>query len=464
MKTNNLTVAVFPLGSALRFRKENLKRSDGTSEYYKLIWALVRNQSISSVWILQRCDWKRLSSEEKIDFDPRGVLRILHDEFDVQVPPGRRQGTDGVLIQHTDEERDRYKDLHDKVKDLEMPDFGLAFASQGLTLVNTPGIIPGIKDPTKMTGCLDMTAIYSAPIMHYLNMSKMPWFMIMTDPRYVKKNQKWRDMVNFPKEILSQYNSDIELTHFDTYPEPSNGKEVVDKILLRYTGIEKMNLIGEEVIRPEAERDNLFSIVAMQSAYGKQEVDYRLEALKKWILSQKGSENYDIYGKWDERFTKNYPQFKGYRDPAEIDNIFKKTKYTLIIPIRPDWVTSKYAEMLRIGVVPFFHPDYDTQFSTLPKDHYLRVKTPQEMFTKIEEMEKNPELRIKLVKQLQLQFLQGVRKGTFLADVVNPALERAGITVVLGKEYSDEILRQPEPEIYKPSKPVKEVLTAKSLF
>ena len=467
MKTNNLTVAVFPIGSALKFSKEKLKRSDGTSEYYKLIWALVRNSSISSVWIIQRSDWKRLSSEEKIAFDPRGVLRLIHDEFEVQVPPGRRAGPDGVLVPHTKEEQERYKDMWNKVQNLEKPDFGLAFAAQGLTLVNIPGIIPGIKDPTKMTGCLDMTGIYSAPIIHYLNMSKMPWFMIMTDPRYVKPNQKWRDMVNYPKEIISQYNSDITITHFDTYPEPSKGKEVSDKVLLRYTGIEKMNLIGEEIVRPEFGRTNLFSIVAMQSCYGNQEVDYRLEALKKWILTQKNSDSCDIYGKWDERFTKNYPQFKGYKSPEEIDEIFKKTKYTLIIPIRPDWVTSKYAEMLRVGVVPFFHPDYDTQGSTIPKDHFLRVKTPQEMFQKIEQMEEKPELRVNLIKELQLKFLVGVRKGTFLADVINPVLKRAGIQVEVGKEYNEEILRQPDDEINKPTKIAKEkepAITAKSLF
>lgn len=464
MKTNNLTVAVFPIGSAMKFGKSKLKRSDGTSEYYKLIWALVRNKSVGSVWLLQRSDWKKLSSEEKIEFDPRGVLRLVYDEFDVQLSPGRRAGADGALIEHTKDEQEMYKNLWEKVKDLEQPDFGLGFGSQGLTVVNIPGIIPGILNPNKMTGTLDMTTIYSAPIIHYLNMSQVPWFMITTDPRYIKQKQKWRDMVNFPKEIISQYNSDIDLMHFDTYPDPSSGKEIVDKVILRYTGIEKMNLIGEEIIRPEIERKNLFSIVAMQSAWGKAEVDYRLEALKKWILTQKNSENYDIYGKWDDRFTNGYPQFKGYKAPDEIDGIFKETKYTFIIPIRPDWVTSKYAEMLRIGVLPFFHPDYDTQFSVLPKEHFLRVKTPQEMFAKIEEMEAEPEKRIKMVKELQLKFLVGVRKGIFLADVINPSLVRSGVSVEMGKEYDDEILRQPEPEIDIILKPVKQSITAKSLF
>ena len=463
MKTENLKIAIFPIGSAMKFRKDSIKRSDGTSEYYKLFYGLVRNTSVSEVWIMQRSDWKRLTSEEKIAIDPRGVLRDIYTEFNVQLPPGRRPGPDGELMQHNEEEAQRYQDLWNKVKDMEQPDFGIGFASQGLTLVNIPGIIPSIKDPSRMTGALDMTQIYSAPIVHFLNMSKLPWFMIMTDPRYIKKKQKWRDLVNGPRECIAQYNDTIEFVHFDTYPEPSKGKEITEILKLTYSGIERLNMIGETIISPDIERNTKFAIVAMQSAYGKAEVDYRLEALKKWILTQPGSEDFKIYGKWDERFTRGYSQFQGYKTPDEIDATFKDARYTLIIPIRPNWVTSKYAEMLKIGVVPFFHPDYDTQFSTLPKDHYLRVKTPKEMFEKIEEMEANPQLRIKLVKELQVKFLLGVRKGEFLADVINPFLERSGVQAALGKGFSDEILRTAELSDY--NKPIKApAVNAAALF
>jgi len=462
MKTENLKIAIFPIGSAMKFRKDNIKRSDGTSEYFKLFYGLVRNPNVSEVWLLQRSDWKKLSSEEKIAIDPRGVLRDIHTELGIKLPPGRRQGPDGNLIPHTKEEQETYKNLWDRVQDLEQPDFGIGFASQGLTMVNIPGIIPSIKDPSRMTGSLDMTLIYGAPLIHYLNMSKLPWFMIMTDPRYIKKNQKWRDMVNGPRECVAQYNSSINFTHFDTYPDPSTGTEITEELPLTYSGIEKLNLIGEQIIAPEGQRLTKFAIVAMQSSYGKADVDYRLEALKKWILNQPNSEEFNIYGKWDERFTKGYTQFQGYKTPEEIDNVFKDTRYTLIIPIRPDWVTSKYAEMLRVGVVPFYHPEYDTQFSTLPKDHYLRVKTPKEMFEKIEELEKNPTMRIKLVKQLQMQFLQGVRKGEFLCDVMNPFLERAGIEVQMVKGFSEEVLRTVE--LNEDIKPKKEEVKAKSLF
>ena len=464
MKTENLKIAIFPLGSAMKFSKEKIKRADGTSEYFKVFYGLARNPNVSEVWIMQRSDWKRLTSEEKIAIDPRGVISDIYTEFEVKLPPGRRQGPDGNLTPHTKEEQETYMDLWNKVKDIEKPDFGIGFASQGLTLVNIPGIIPSIKDPSRMTGALDMTLIYSAPLVHYLNMSKLPWFMIMTDPRYIKTNQKWRDLVNGPKECVAQYNMDINFTHFDTYPNPSSGTEITEPLKLKYSGIEKLNLIGEQVIAPDTERNTKFAIVAMQSSYGKAEVDYRLEALKKWILSQPNSQEFKIYGKWDERFTKGYTQFQGYKTPDEIDAVFKDTRYTLIIPIRPDWVTSKYAEMLRVGVLPFFHPDYDTQYSLLPKDHFLRVKTAQEMFEKIEKMENDPELRIKMVKQLQVQFLMGVRKGEFLCDVFNPFLERAGVSVKMIKGFSEEILRTPELADLTDKPVKKENIQAKSLF
>jgi len=463
MKTENLKVAVFPIGSSLKFSKDKIKRADGTSEYYKLIWALCRNASISELWIVQRSDWKKLTFEEKAEIDPRGILRPIYDEFGVKTSPGRRADETGVVSQHTEEERDRYKNLWESIKDLEQPDFGIGFATQGLTMVNIPGIIPSIKEPHRMTGALDMTVIYSAPIVHWLNMAKIPWFMVMTDPRYVKENQKWRDLVNGPKENIAQYTTSINFTHFDTYPEPSKGTEITEKLKLTYSGIEKLNLVDEEIIRPDNERDIKFSIVAMQSAYGKIEVDYRLEALKKWIFTQPGGDECHVYGKWDERFASKHHQIQGYRTPEEIDDIFKRTRYTLVIPIRPHWVTSKYAEMLRVGVVPFLHPDYDTQFNIVPKDHYIRVNTPTELSEKIAELEANPEKRIRLIKELQVRFLQGVRKGTFLADVVNPFLERNGVDAQLGKEYNDEVLRLPElVDLGKAPKEPK--LNSKSLF
>jgi hypothetical protein len=416
MKTENLKVAIFPIGSTVRFQTSTVKRPDGTSEYYKLIWSLVRNLAISEVWLLQVSDWKKLSDEEKREFDPRGVLRDIRSEYNVNTSGGK------------------YKNLWEAIKDLGQPDFGIGSVTQGMTLVNIPGIIPGIKNPDKMREVLAMSLNYSAPVIHYVNMSKIPWLLIITDPRYVGKNQSWRDIVHAPLECVTQYNMDINFKHYDTYPEPAKGKEIVETLKLSYSGIEKMNVINEEIVHPESERDIKFAIAAMQSSYGNPKGDYRFEAIKKWILDLDNTENYHIYGKWDESIYDKYPQFQGFVSYQEVDEIFKRTRYTLIVPIRPDWVTSKYTEMIRVGVVPFFHIDYDTQFSTLPKDHYLRVKTPQEMFDKIEEMEKCPSIRIKLVKELQETFLQDVKDGSVIANIFNPYLERANVNIRLSKQ------------------------------
>jgi hypothetical protein len=60
-------------------------------------------------------------------------------------------------------------------------------------------------------------------------------------------------------------------------------------------------------------------------------------------------------------------------------------------------------------------------------------------------------------------FLRGVRQGSFIADVVNPFLERAGVPVVVGKGYSDELLRTPQMSDY--NKPTKApVINSAALF
>jgi len=463
MKTENLKIAIFPIGSAVRFRKENLKRADGTLEYFNLFYALARNAKVAEVWIMQKSDWSKLTFDEKVAVDPRGVIRDIYGEFKVVTPPGRRQGPDG-LVPYTKEEMELYKDLWEKIKDLEQPDFGIGFAAQGFTMVNIPGIIPSIKNPSKMTGALDMTTIYSAPVIHWLNMSKVPWFLVLNDPRYVKKQQKWRDLVNGPRGCIAQYNDTIDFTHFDTYPNPASGKEITEKLELTYSGIEKLNLVNHSIIPPTTDRDIKFALVAMQSAYGKAQGDYRLDVIKKYILNSNRTEGYNIYGKWDDRFTNGYTQFQGYRSPQEIDDIMAKTRYTLVIPIRPHWVTSKYAEMLRVGVVPFLHPDYDTQYSTIPKNHYVRVSTPEELHNKIQELEENPEMRIKLVKDLQIRFLLGVRTGDFLADLVNNFLEKYEVPVRMTKGISEEILRVPTLQDFEDTPKKKENIQAKTLF
>ena len=74
-------------------------------------------------------------------------------------------------------------------------------------------------------------------------------------------------------------------------------------------------------------------------------------------------------------FKEGHPQFKGYIATEDLDKTFAETRYTLVLPTAAGWVTSKYAEMLQLGVsFPFLHPEYDTQFHIVPETHPIRVR------------------------------------------------------------------------------------------
>ena len=433
MKTSGLRIAVFPIGSIVKFKKDTIKRSDGSIEYYKTIWALTHNANVDQVLILQKSDWDKLTDEEKADVDPRGVIYDVYSEHGLKTAnPKNREDVNEWM---------KYTNVYEAVKDMPTPDFAITFLAQGFANVNIPLFLPKKKDPSGKNMVLSMTLRYSAPMIHYLNMTNVPYFVIATDPRYCPAKLKRRDVANRPLEFLSQFNEECSFTSICKYE--SLAEETTSTIPVSYTGIERIGLVGETAVSPDNDRPIKFAISAMQSSYGENATkDYRFDELKKWVLDQPGSEDYHIYGKWIEFFTKDYPQFKGMLPHTEIDETFIKTRYTLVIPIRPKWVTGKYVEMLRVGCVPFFHPQYDTQYSTIPKDHFLRVKDPADMYKKIEYLDANPEKRIALVKELQVKFLVGVRKGDFFADLINTSLIKHNLPFRIEANYSDELKRE----------------------
>jgi hypothetical protein len=436
MKNTDIHVAVFPIGSIVKFSKEKLKRSDGSNEYYRMIWSLVRQKHIRKVSIIQKSDWPMLNEVQKEEFDPRGVIWDVYSELNLRTP----QGVTGK----TQKEKCYY--LWDALKDIEdKPDFGIGFPAQGFAMINVPNFLPQLRDPSKLCSALNMTVRYAGPIVHYINMSKLPWYMIATDPRYCQTNYKRRDVANTPLEVLAQFNDTIDFTSIPDYENYKlHDEETVKKIAVTYTGVEKMNLIGERAVAPDNNaRTNKFAVVAMQSSYGKGNMkDYRYNILKEWVFKQDVNQEAKVYGKWAEAFTEGYPQFKGFLPSQEIDELFENTRYTLVIPIRANWVTSKYAEMLRVGVVPFLHPDYDTQFNAIPKDHFTRVKSPADFYEKMEFLDTNPQERIRLVKSLQLMLLKGVRKGEFIIDMINKHNTKNGVDIQIPYEFDETLMRK----------------------
>ena len=113
---------------------------------------------------------------------------------------------------------------------------------------------------------------------------------------------------------------------------------------------------------------------------------------------------------------------------SKLMEIAMKHKYTLIIPVMKSWITAKYCEMITCGVIPFLHPYYDSNNELVPKDHFIRVYEPKELWEKIELLENEPLIRIHVVKELQKRWLtDSVRNGIEVYNILNRFIEPLNI-------------------------------------
>lgn len=267
---------------------------------------------------------------------------------------------------------------------------------------------------------------YVAPIYQYLNVSNIPWIMIANDPRYIGQGN---DLINQPKKILSQFNEKILMQTFDNW---ENQNYVKNEITSVYAGMEKIFLIDQQ---PKLEEKTIKFMVVLNE--GNNGVKSRYSELKKYVLDY--MDDVEIYGKWDESTIGNDSRFKGSKKFIDLQTILPSVKYTFIIPIKPGWVTSKWIEMLCNGVIPFFHPDYDTQgHCNVPSA--LRVKTPEELHKKIELLEERPETYKKLLEKCMELLTEDDFSGRTISNTI---MSNVIAVNKLGIEFKDTVKKLP---------------------
>lgn len=410
-------LAVSVVGSAFKFKR--WERWDGSSEYFKFIWAMSRKKDIDKIYLLSKSDFSNLGPLLKADLDPHGKIIDMHSLAYRKYPWDKK---------YRDTEPERYYSALYNFMEEEgyKPDFGLCFIGPGLGNRNIPGFLTTWKGTKAKV--LDMTFYYASPIVYYLNKSKLPWFAIATDPRYFPEDIRRYDVSNPPKEIIGQFNVKHQWHAIEEYD--CNLPIIQRPVKQRYSGVERMNLIKEEYVKPNAPKDIRFCVVSLQLSPESATQDYRFDILKSWILDYDKNQEMIIYGRWSDYFKNGYPQFKGFIPSEEMDPMFKRTKYTLVIPTKAGWVTSKYAEMLSWGVVPFLHPGYDPQYNIVPKDHFIRVVSPLDFYEKMEYLDAHDDKRIELIDELQKKFVLNAKNGDFLLDAINPSLEKFGLPII----------------------------------
>lgn len=289
--------------------------------------------------------------------------------------------------------------------------------------VGTPNT--GIKtlDGVSDAKTLIMFNVYHAPIVYTLNITQVPFVLLCSDPRYVPLLQ--RDMFNDELTILSQINKKIpDRKRIVSYDQPGKIRYVT--LNYEYSAIETVFMLDEKKTDfRTVKKDNLF-IMGLNGGGNRQQI------IKEWLLDRKGDCDIKIYGKWEDDFTAQYPGVFENKGIKEVEDVFWATKYTMIPPFHnslSNFVTQKFWKMIVYGIIPFFHPKYDTDKIFKVPD-FLRVKSPDEMWKKIRYLESNKDDYDKVMNKLWNMLDDGYYDGTILTNNINAAFkEKAGFTL-----------------------------------
>lgn len=265
----------------------------------------------------------------------------------------------------------------------------------------------------EFTNPIIMNFNYSAPIVHALNVTQVPYFYINEDPRYVPCTA--RDLFNVEKFSFTQTKR----------PFSSNGRiKNYEDQSRSYTNIESFYGMPETIFFMNRKKPNLSKykkdkmfIMALNPG-GK-----RYDIVKDWILKYT-KDSLKIYGKWPEQATKEHPDVFKYKAISEFGDDIYRYKYTMILGINnKNFITRKFWTMLYYGIIPFFHSDYDND-KLLPVPDYIRCKTPIDMWNKVKELESNPELYKKIFDELQLLVDDNFYTGNHIYDNVNKSMKK----------------------------------------
>ncbi len=387
-----MNIGIMNLGRSFKFAAEKGKRCHGDLERRGLVYALSRTDGVENIVLLSRSDWADLSDEEAAWLDRDGKVCDIYSAV----------GEDVWKANHSKlsqaEQLEHVKWMNDYLSTAPQIDVVLGFKS-----TSAPFLLPDYMPGTRVDGMvkvLGMIFQHISPQVWYLNKSGVPWYTILTDPRLMRGGHR-ESLVNTPVRVLAQYRDDMLLKP-PTKDERGCSEHDEVFVPMDYAAAETLAMAGDiECCDPSNEREHKMTIVAMQSTIGSGPKDYRLQQLEEWILPHEWAKDVHVYGEWQDWRVDKWNHFKGYIGQDDLTNRMQNSRYTFIIPVNRDWATTKYLESIREGVLPFLHPDYDTQCNVFPSDHPCRVSDWRDLEEAIKFYEERPDERAALVLSLQ---------------------------------------------------------------
>ena len=386
-------VGFFKLGKAIKFNENSWGAIGGDCEPKQLINSIAARNPDIEYWLLSPNDLGRVRAKEK------PVVQSLFG------PPTKTAGVAATNIHEFHSKMENRKSAEETIKLIKELDLDFIFFYTGpSSTVNIPEYINKV-DGTGKVKSLDFFKYYAAPIIQAMNEleKKVPIVGLLVDNRYVLACKDWGNN-NRPTYYLAQNNFTKEEQYFCN-PPLRDVKTITSTY--EYSGIETVFLLDKTRYNTdelfEMKKSNSFLMLQNQGK-GTGGMD-RWDPVRDYIV--KNDIETDIYGKWDEELKTEYPTwFKGEKRIESMTDELLGTKYTFCVPIKEGMVTSKYAEMLHYGIIPFLHPSYDTDFNVFPEGHFIRCKSPADLKKKVQFLNDNPDHYKKLFYNLQEKYLR----------------------------------------------------------
>ena len=386
-------VGFFKLGKSIKFNENSWGAIGGDCEPKQLINAIAKRNPNIEYWLLSPNDLGKVRAKEK---------PAVQSLFGPPVETETAAPSNVKEFHSTMKERKSADEAAQIIKDLDL-DFIFFYTGPSST-VNIENYINKV-DGTGRVKSLDFFKYYAAPIIKAMNEleKKVPIVGLLVDNRYILACKDWNDN-NRPTYYLAQ-NTFTKTEEFFCNP-PLRDIDTIESTY-EYSGIETVFLLDKKRYDTdelfEMKKTNSFMMLQNQGK-GSGGMD-RWDPVRDYIV--KNDIETDIYGKWDDDLKKEYPQwFKGEKRIETMTDELLATKYTFCVPIKEGMVTSKYAEMLHYGIIPFLHPSYDTDFNVFPDGHFIRCKSPEDLKKKVQFLNDNPDHYKKLFYNLQEKYLK----------------------------------------------------------
>lgn len=325
----------------------------------------------------------------------------------------------------------------EKIKELGInPEFALIFTGY----VGNHTLCNCIRKKDGSGYCLVMNAFkrYAGPYVHVLNALHIPLYTIVEDPRYVTIHAQ--DLFNREKLVLTQMTDrrvKVRYKHIRSYEDHTWVTDTT--VPCTYADAEKIFLMGvakdwREKIDVQRKLNNKTNprCIVLSNGHGTSKINSgdtvkngRLPGYKEYIIDGLKNTPYSdthIYGKWDDPVPQEYPQIQD-KKIIDLDDEIADAKYSFVYSIVKDFVTIKPYEMIIKGLIPFIHPDYDSQH-LLKLPDYVYIKDPADLANKMAELDADNDKYVKLLNEcfdcIKPEYLDGSHVvNTFMSKICN---------------------------------------------